>query len=671
MTSSNTRTITKSRKTLTSKKDKKLKKNSYKLRVNSLTTTDLKILGINPDFFNGLSYDDKVEFLYKQALDEIIILKGRKERKQAEIGKNYKTSFRQILSYLLVPYKWMFTLTLILSIIQSLLFLSLPILFEKAVRDLIENRDILMIIYDFLITLGILALLALTMYWRIYINNWMGNNIIKSLRDDLFKNIQDASFRFLDKNQTGDLISRTTSDINLLKVLLSSQIAMFFRQSFTVVFAIVIMFVINPYVALFANIPIPILFIIMIYYRRKIFPIFATSRATYGELTSVVQENVMGMRVIRAFAQEAREIKKFEEKNSTYFDQNQKLVSYQASFDPMVRVLANVCITLILVFGTVLTDIESISISELFALIMLSSFSIEPLFFLSRFLTDMSKIGATCDRIVMILNNDLREGDEHLPDFPKIRGEVEFDGVFVSYEGNEHYELNNISFKTVPGEQIAILGSTGSGKSTLIRVISRFYPTSKGTIRIDGKNIKNYNKKSLRRQIGVVPQETLLLGRTIYENLTLGRPEATFEEVERACTLAKIDGFIETLPKKYNTMVGERGVTLSGGQKQRIAIARALIIKPKILLLDDSTSNVDVDTEFEIQRAFSDMFKGTSTFIITQRLSTVRHVDRIIVLNHGKIAEIGTHEELLLKNGIYHQLYHTLKVDERSNRGVK
>lgn len=635
-----------------------------------LNSNDLSILGIKPEIFNKLDLNQKKEFLNQQALDNIILVKGRKERKRPDHSKEYKTSFRQILSYLWIPYKWIFIATILLSIIQSLLFLSIPLGLQSGINDLVNTNNIAIVIRDFLAILVILVFLAIVMFIRIYANSWIGNNIIKNIRDDLFKKIQDASFRFFDLNQTGDLIARSTSDINLLKVLLSSQIAMFIRQTLMVFLAIIIMFTINPVVAFYANLPLPIIFIVMIYYRKKIFPIFSESRKTYGDLTSVVQENIMGMRVVRAFAQEHREIEKFKKLNQLYFGQNQKLVFYHSSFEPMVRTFANVCIIIVLVVGTGLVGDQLLKVGDLFALIMLNSFSIEPLFFLSRFLTDMSQVGATCDRIADLLNNKLKERGSDLPNFPKITGEIDFDHVFVSYEDNEHYELKDISFKITPGEQIAILGATGSGKSTLIRLISRFYPISKGSIRIDGKDIYKYNLQSLRRQIGVVPQETFLLGRSILDNLRLGRQDASTDEVVKACCLANIHDFIESLPKKYNNLIGERGVTLSGGQKQRLAIARALIIKPRILILDDSTSNVDVDTEFKIQQAFSSMFEGTTTFIITQRLSTVRHVDRIIVLSHGEVAEIGTHEELLKHKGIYWQLYSTLKVEERSQNGL-
>jgi ATP-binding cassette subfamily B protein len=324
---------------------------------------------------------------------------------------------------------------------------------------------------------------------------------------------------------------------------------------------------------------------------------------------------------------------------------------------------------LIIFFGTQMAvdNPGSVGIGDIFSLIMLMNFAIEPLFFISRFLADMAKVGATCDRVVEILLNDRVEPSQSENKLEISKGIVEFDHVYFSYANNEHNELKNITFKTNPGEKIAILGATGSGKSTMIKIIPRFYEISKGKILIDGIDIRDIDYISLRKQIGIVPQESFLFGRSILDNLTLGRSDATFEEVIHATKLAKIHNFIDSLPEKYNTVVGERGVTLSGGQKQRVSIARALIIRPKILILDDATSSVDVDTEYDIQKSFKVMFENATTFIITQRLSTVRNADRIIVLNHGEIEEIGTHAELTQKEkGIYSKLYRTLKVEERA-----
>ena len=643
-------------------------KDTQKQKQNNFSL-DLKTLGINEAKFNKLTPKEQKKFLTLHALEESILVRDRKERERPDSSKKYKTSFRQILDYLWTPYKRLFTFTLVLSVIQALLFLLIPLFLQKGINDLLLYSDMNLIIVDFLTILAVLLVLAVIMYIRIYANNYIGTNIIKDLRDDLFRKVQDSTYGFLDNHPTGDLLSRSTSDINLLKNLLSSQLAFFIRQSLTVVLSIAMMFYISPEVSIYACMTFPIIFVIMFYYRGKIRPTFVASRETNGELTSVVQENITGMRVVRAFAQEKQEIATFKKKNDLYFNQNQKLIFYQSSFEPIVRLLANLSVLLVILIGTnmAMADYNSIMVGDLFALIMLVNFAIDPLFFISRFLADMPKVGATCDRVTGILNNPKTELGSDLPDLPAIRGVIEFKDVYVSYGGDDHHELSGINFKTKIGEKIAILGATGSGKSTLIRVIPRLYEIAKGQVLIDGNDIFKFNKHSLRKQIGIVPQETYLFGRSLFDNLTLGRPDASMEEVIHATKLANIHDFIDSLPEKYETGVGERGVTLSGGQKQRIAIARALIIKPNILILDDATSAVDVDTEYEIQRYFNEMFEHSTTFMITQRLSTVRNADRIIVLKHGKIAEIGTHQELLKNSeGIYSKLYLTLKVEERS-----
>lgn len=636
-----------------------------------IQSIDLKTLGIDETKFRNLSQKEQKEFLRLHALEGTAIVKARKNRKQPDLSIPRKTSFRYILAYLWVPYKGLFILSVILSVIQALLFVGMPIMVQRTVNDLLRTHDINIVWSDFLLTLVIIFSLAIVMYLKIYINAWMGVNIIKDLRDDMFKAIQNANSTFLDLNQTGDLLSRNTSDINLLKTLLSTQLAMFIRQALTFILAVVAMFYINFRVALYAIWTIPIIFIIMYYYRNKMRPLFQYSREVYGQLTSEAQENITGMRVVRAFAQEEREIKKFKKWNDDYYNTHQKLIKYDSSFEPIVRLFANISMILVIWAGSKIatSNPASFGIGDFFSLIILINFSIEPLFFISRFLADMAKVGATCDRVVEILLNKKTEPSSAInkPDLPKIRGTIEFDHVYLSYSNDDHYELKDITFKTIPGEKIAILGATGSGKSSLIKLISRFYEVSKGTIKIDGIDIRDVNLHSLRSQIGIVPQETFLFGRSLLDNLRLGRPDASMEEIIRATKLSNIHEFIDSLPQKYDTIVGERGVTLSGGQKQRISIARALIIKPPVLIFDDATSSVDVDTEYAIQQSFKEMFQNSTTFIITQRLSTVRNADRILVLEHGKLAEMGSHTELLKNtNGIYYKLYNTLRVEERS-----
>ncbi len=299
-----------------------------------------------------------------------------------------------------------------------------------------------------------------------HVQAWMGFNIIKDLRNDMFSKIQESNCTFLDDHPTGDLLARNTSDINLLKQFLATQLEVFVRQGLTLVGAILIIIYVSPIVALYTLWTVPVIFAIMFWYRTKIRPNFFQSREIYGEVTSVLDENIMGMRVVRAFAQEDREIKKFTAKNTKYFKKTSHLILLDTSFEPLVRFFANLSMVIIVFTGTrlIATPGSGLEIGALFSLILLINFAIDPLFFISRFLADMSKIGATSDRVTQILLNNKKETDSGLPDLPIIHGEVEFDDVYFSYRCDDHYELKGISFKTQPGEKIAILGATGSGK---------------------------------------------------------------------------------------------------------------------------------------------------------------------------------------------------------------
>jgi ATP-binding cassette subfamily B protein len=510
----------------------------------------------------------------------------------------------------------------------------------------------------------LMVVLAVVMYVRIYTNNWMGANIIKDLRNDMYGKIQMLNYSFLDTNMVGDLMARNTADINLLKQLMSSQLAMFVRQALTFVFAIVAMYIINPTLSLYIIAALPFVFIVMMFYRKKIYPVMGDSRESNSDLTSVVKENISGMRVVRAFAMEDFEIAKFNDINTEYYKANMGLIKWSTSFEPLVRLLINIAIVLLIYEGGRMASlgIGNIQVGDFFALILLADFSIEPLFFISKFLGDMSKISVTCDRVVEVLNSDQIIPNADNPEIKKINGEIRFKDVWFSYEHDEHYVLKGVDFKIEPGENIAILGATGSGKSTLIKLISRFYEIDKGAITIDGIDIKQWDQHALRSQIGYVSQEVFLFSRSIRDNIALGHPEIPLEDIQEAAKLANIHDFIDLLPDGYDTIVGERGVTLSGGQKQRIAIARALVIKPRIIVFDDATSAVDVDTEFQIQKSFGTMFKGSTSILITQRLSTIRHADRIFVLDHGKISQMGSHEQLVSETqGIYYNLIKTLK----------
>jgi len=592
------------------------------------------------------------------------------ERRDRFLRFHFKTPLRQVLSYLW-DYKKVFIIVLIFGILQSILFLTFPLFLGPAV-DVLVNPSIplenILPIFFTIVTIQIFV--GILFGIRIYINRWIGANVIYNLRNDLFRTIQMMNFEWLDKNKTGELISRTTSDVNLLKDFLGNNFQYFIRQCVTFSFSFVILFLINIKLAFFVLIISPALFYVLLVFRKKLRPIFKQSREKYADLTHVIQESVQGIKVIKSFGRESHELEKFTKENNGYYEKSLGIIKLQAFFDPIIYLIDNIAFLIVLLLGGVFVLEGDMTFGDLFAFVMVLNFSVEPLYFISRFLGNLPQITETCERVVFILNSETKIREKTEPkEMPPIKGEIEFKNVSFKYDNeSEYYVLKNINFKVSPGENIAILGPTGSGKSTLVKLIPRLYDTSEGEIVIDGMNVKDVSFKSLRRQIGYVSQDRILFSRTIKENIAFGKKNLKLEDIKKAAIASDIHQFIEEdLPDKYDTEVSERGTSLSGGQKQRISIARALAVRPKILILDDATSSVDVDTEYRIQKHFKEVFKNSTTFLITQRLSSVRNADRIIVLDNGEIVQIGTHKELMSqKNSIYRSMYMTLKVEERA-----
>ncbi len=592
------------------------------------------------------------------------------KRRTKFLNTEYKSSLRQILSYLF-EYKKLFSTVLIFGILQSILFLTVPLFLGPSMDILTNPANDISDVFPIFISMVIIQLFVGILFGiRIYTNRWIGANVIFNLRNDLFATIQMMNFAWLDENKTGELLARTTSDVNNLKEFLGNNLQFFVRQTATFLFSFVILFIINFQLALYVVIISPFLFFVLIVFRRKMRPVFKKSRETYADLVKVVQEDIGGIHVIKAFGTEQYEKENFSKNNDQFFDDSVSIIKLQATFDPIIYLIDNIAFLIVLLYGGILVLDGNMTFGDMFAFIMVLNFSVEPLYFISRFIGNMPQISETSERVAYILNSKVfvKESPK-ARELPSIKGEIEFKNVYFSFDGIEdRHVLKNINLKVNPGENIAILGATGSGKSALVQLIPRFYDVTDGEVLIDGINVKDVTFKSLRKQIGFVSQERLLFSRSLRDNIAFGNRNLSIEEIKKVAKASDIHQFIEEeLPEKYETKVSERGKTVSGGQKQRLAIARALAIKPKILILDDATSSVDVDTEYAIQQNFKEVFKDCTTFLITQRLSSVRNADRIIVLDNGEITQVGTHQDLMQQDGgIYQKLYLTLKIEERA-----
>ncbi len=501
-------------------------------------------------------------------------------------------------------------------------------------------------------------------FCRDYAMRYVSQRALYDLRKSTFDALLSKSFSFYDQSQTGDIISRTTSDIEQVSRMLSMWIPRIAGTISTIIVAGGILFSINYQMTIILLLQVPFVFLITNRYRKLSRPIFRKQRKIFGEITTFLQQNIVGTRVVRIFTQENYEKGRFNDKNTRYL--NQMLASAKLrGFYPTLNTLIMSVITAVLwwfggglvidTFGTLM----EFKWGDLVLFIQSMSRLTRPISFLSMSIRIYSQAMAASTRVFEVLDAEVDVKDKSDAfNLPSIKGEVKFEQVFFEYiEGKP--VLKNINLTAEPGMTIAILGATGSGKSTFINLIPRFYDATSGRLLIDGYDIRDVTVKSVRKQIGIALQEVFLFARTIKENIAFGNPDVSMEEIIEAAKAAQAHDFIMSFPNGYETIVGERGVTLSGGQKQRITIARAILMDPKILILDDTTSFVDTETEHHIQKALETLLKNRTTFVITQRVSTIKNADKIIVLENGEIIESGSHEELIVKNGIYTKIYST------------
>ncbi|ACV59292.1 ABC transporter related [Alicyclobacillus acidocaldarius subsp. acidocaldarius DSM 446] len=553
------------------------------------------------------------------------------------------------------PYLSLLWVSLGFLVLTALLQLAYPYLLKAIVnRVILGHRE------DLLLPLSAAILLASLVkgvcnFTQAYLAQVFGARTAFDLRNELYRKLNHLPFRFYDEIHTGDLMSRLTADLDAFRMFFAFGINNLMNLFLTIVFSIGMMLTLDVRLALLLSIVIPVLAATAIRFDKKIGPVFMTIRQTLGRLNSGVQESLMGVRTVKSFAREAHEIDKFRERNQAYYDANIRATRLWRAFFPAIELTGNLGVVLILLVGGWLVMSGHMNLGDLVAFLSLIWYMIWPMSQLGFFLNNWTQATAAGARLLEILEqeDDLDASREEV-DRP-MEGLVEFRGVSVKLGGE--YVLRDITFTARPGQTLAIVGLTGSGKSTLVSLIPRFRDVDEGAVLVDGVDVRQWKRESLRRQVGFVFQEAFLFSTTIFANIAYGRPGADMARVQEASEVADAAEFIHRLPDGYLTLVGERGLGLSGGQRQRVSIARALVPEPRILILDDATSAVDMETEEVIQKRLAARTGRATTFLIAQRLNAVKDADEILVLDGGRIVERGRHQELLDLGGLYRQIY--------------
>jgi ATP-binding cassette subfamily B protein len=563
---------------------------------------------------------------------------------------------RRALVYLR-PY-WRTTLGALLSL---LLVTGANLISPQVLRLVIDqgisagNRTILL--WASLLLVGVALVRALFTFTQGYWSEKTSQSVAYELRNALFNKLENLSFSYHDQAQTGQLMTRITSDVEQVRTFIGNGLLQLVSAIALLIGSLFALFSANWQLALIALLTVPAMAVVIVRFMRVVRPMFSQVQKKLGALNTVLQENLAGIRVVQAFAREPYEAERYTHLNGELLSANLQTIRGVASSFPLIFFISNLGTLAVIWFGGHQVIGGALSLGELVAFNTYLALLIMPIMMLGMIVAQISRAGVSAERIFEVLDaqNEVTDRPGAQP-LPAVRGRVAFEDVSFRYIGGERNVLDHVSFVAEPGQTVAIMGTTGSGKSTIINLIPRFYEASTGRVTIDGTDVRDVTIESLRDQIGIVLQDTTLFSGSIRDNIAYGRPDASDAEVEAAARAAQAHPFITEFADGYATIVGERGVGLSGGQRQRIAIARALLHDPRILILDDSTSAVDAETEYQIQLALQELMHGRTSFVIAQRISTVRDANLILLLDGGTIAAQGTHDELLRTSALYGEI---------------
>jgi ATP-binding cassette subfamily B protein len=557
-------------------------------------------------------------------------------------------------------YKWLVIGALACLLISNLAMLIQPQFTRVIVDRGIGGQNMSLVIWMALAMIAFAAARALFSFFQGALMARTAQGIAFDARNQLYAKIQALSFSYHDQAQTGQLMTRATSDVDMVQRFVGHGFLMMVGAAAMMIGSLAFLFVTNWQLALAMMVIVVFVFTVFGTIASRIRPMFKVVQERLAKLNVVLQENLVGVRVVKAFVREPYELQRYTDANQELYDVNIRLGKIFAVFMPMIFFTASMAVLCVYWIGGSQVIGGTLSVGEMLAFVGYMMMAFFPMLMITMIITMLSQAGASAERIFEVLDAQSEVVEKlEASELSTVRGEVAFEDVSFRYFEHGDPVLDDVSFGAEPGQVIALLGATGSGKSTVINLIPRFYDVTEGRVMIDGVDVRDVTIESLRSQIGIVFQETTLFAGTIQENIAFGRPEATMEEIVAAAQAAEAHDFISEFPDGYDTDVGERGTTLSGGQKQRVAIARALLLNPRILILDDSTSSVDLETEYRIQQALDRLMEGRTSFVIAQRIATVLNADQILVLDKGKIAAHGVHEELMDDSEIYADIYYS------------